>query len=213
METGLYKKHGGHFLIVTHVAKKYVRMVSTQAGELQLHKSTEDQLINEGYAPCDSPSLAEAITKFAAHPGGISEAAKAALLDLKERNMDVKAATTKELVDFYNKHSESPIKKFKDRETAEKRVQALLDTMPQPQATAKPKKDGSKPSAGGGQRAVTVIVKRAGKELAPKEFRSVISAFDELGLSRSKMSKFRKEFWAGKTNSIEDGKDVYEFRA
>lgn len=44
--------------------------------------------------------------------------------------MNVKTATTAELVAFYNEKSGKPvIKKFQDRATAEKRVQALLDTL------------------------------------------------------------------------------------
>ena len=42
--------------------------------------------------------------------------------------IDVKAATTAELVAFYNAHSEKPVKKFADRKTAERRVQQLLDS-------------------------------------------------------------------------------------
>jgi hypothetical protein len=41
----------------------------------------------------------------------------------------VKAAKTSELVSFYNKHSEKPVKKFADRAIAEKRVIDLIDTL------------------------------------------------------------------------------------
>jgi hypothetical protein len=46
----------------------------------------------------------------------------------KKISIDVKTATTKQLVDFYNEHSGStkPLAKFKDRETAERRVTELV---------------------------------------------------------------------------------------
>lgn len=44
--------------------------------------------------------------------------------------IDVQNATTKELVAFYNEHSESPVKKFADRKTAERRVQFLIEQLP-----------------------------------------------------------------------------------
>jgi hypothetical protein len=211
MNTGLYKSHGGHFLIVTSVRGSKAKFISTRAGELQLHNTTEQRLREGRWEPTEEVPLATAIEKFANHFGGVSPAALSALLELKERNMDVKTATTKELVEFYNKHSETPVKKFKDRATAEARVQAVLDATPTPKAPVKAKKDGKDTVSPGGQRAVKVVVKQGSKESAPKEFSSVIKAFEELGLPRAKMSKFRKDFWAGAAKSIEDGKAVYEF--
>ena len=42
--------------------------------------------------------------------------------------LDVKKATTKELVEFYNDHTDKPVVKFRDRATAEKRcLQAAQD--------------------------------------------------------------------------------------
>lgn len=41
--------------------------------------------------------------------------------------INVKTATTAELVAFYNANAFQPVKKFTDRATAERRVQALLD--------------------------------------------------------------------------------------
>jgi hypothetical protein len=41
--------------------------------------------------------------------------------------INVKTATTAELVAFYNANAFQPVKKFADRKTAERRVQALLD--------------------------------------------------------------------------------------
>jgi hypothetical protein len=211
MKPGLYKAHGGHFMIVTSIHGVKAKFIGIVAGELQLHNITEQKIRDDGWELTDEVPLSIAITKFVRHMGGISEAAKAALLELKERNMDVKTATTKELVDFYNKHSKAPVKKFKDRATAEARVQALLDAMPTEKE--KPKKQPKQQKAEGNSRSVTVVVKKGSKASAPKEFRSVISAFDELGLPRSKMSKFRKDFWSGAAKAFSDGSTVYEFRA
>lgn len=211
---GLYKKHGGHFLIVASAARKYLRVISTQAGELQLRRTTEDHLTNEGYKPCDNPPLAEAITKFAAHPGGVSEAAKAALLQLKESNMDVSTASTQELVQYYNKHAESPIKKFKDRATAEKRVQAMLDAAPK-EAEVEPKKARAKKSTAEVKHlksVVTVTIKKGDKETV-KEFRSVFVAFEELGLPINKHRAFRKELKMIHRKVFDSGNTQYEFRA
>ena len=41
--------------------------------------------------------------------------------------MNVKTATTAQLVAFYNEHADKPVTKFRDRATAEKRCQELLD--------------------------------------------------------------------------------------
>lgn len=48
-------------------------------------------------------------------------------LNTQESIMNVQTATTVELVAFYNAHTEAQIKKFRDRATAEKKVQAILD--------------------------------------------------------------------------------------
>lgn len=56
--------------------------------------------------------------------------------------MNVQAATTAELVAFYNANAAAPVKKFADRKTAERRVAALIETLPvEPKAKriAKPK--------------------------------------------------------------------------
>jgi hypothetical protein len=55
----------------------------------------------------------------------------------------VKAAKTVELVTFYNQHVERPIKKFENRDTAEKRVLALLPIVKK-EATKEEKEDGKR---------------------------------------------------------------------
>lgn len=51
--------------------------------------------------------------------------------------INVTAATTAELVAFYNANSEKPVKKFQDRATAERRVAALIESAPKKSAMAK----------------------------------------------------------------------------
>ena len=43
---------------------------------------------------------------------------------------DIKAATTAELVEFYNSLAQSPVKKFADRATAEARIWKLIQSLP-----------------------------------------------------------------------------------
>ncbi len=81
--------------------------------------------------------------------------------------IDVSKATTAELVAYYNAHSgKSPIKKFADRKTAEKRVAAL-----------KPKAKSSTPKS-------AVMVDGT-------EYRSVKQAFEKLKLPLGRHIKFR----------------------
>ena len=207
-------------MIVASVARKYVRVVRIQAGELQLRKETERQLIADGYEPYDLIPICKAIDKFVNHFGGVSDAAKAALINLKELNMDVKNATTAALIEFYNKHSEKPIKKFADRATAEKRVQAIVDALAAKAPAAAPKGEGEKkegtkkPRAERkekepketGPRKSTVLVTplaKGNKKGEQSSYRSVYDAFEKLGLPINQHKKFRKELKA-------NGKGVYE---
>lgn len=48
-------------------------------------------------------------------------------VSVTDRAGAVALATTAELVEWYNAHAESPVKKFADRKTAERRVLALLE--------------------------------------------------------------------------------------
>lgn len=64
-----------------------------------------------------------------------------------ENTMNVKTATTAQLVAFYNEHADKPITKFRARATAEKRCQELLDLVTSNEAApvevpAKPAKKG-----------------------------------------------------------------------
>jgi hypothetical protein len=50
--------------------------------------------------------------------------------------INVQAATTAELVAYFNRHSSKPVKKFADRKTAERRVAALMNAMVTPTTSA-----------------------------------------------------------------------------
>lgn len=218
-------------MIVASVARKYVRVVRIQAGELQLRKETERQLIADGYEPYDLIPICKAIDKFINHFGGISDAAKAALINLKEINMDVTNATTAELIEFYNKHSEKPIKKFADRATAEKRCQAIIDALAAKAPAAAPKNDSDKeaapkkPRAEGKEkkakepkepaaRKSTVLVTplaKGNKKGEQSSYRSVYDAFEKLGLPINQHKKFRKELKANGKGIFEGDGVKYEF--
>lgn len=56
--------------------------------------------------------------------------------------IDVTTATTAELVAFYNEHADTPVKRFSDRKTAERRVAALLPCTEETCCTEVELKDG-----------------------------------------------------------------------
>lgn len=220
-------------MIVASVARKYVRVVRIQAGELQLRKETDRQLIADGYEPYDLIPICKAIDKFINHFGGISDAAKAALINLKEIHMDVTNATTAALIEFYNKHSEKPIKKFADRATAEKRCQAIVDALAAKAPAAAPKNDSEKeepkkPRASTKDKAPkktkepkekterksTVLVTplaKGNKKGEQSSYRSVYDAFEKLGLPINQHKKFRKELKANGKGVFEGDGTKYEF--
>ncbi len=85
--------------------------------------------------------------------------------------IDVTKATAAELVAYYNAHSgKSPIKKFADRKTAEKRVVALKPAL-------------KKKANGTG--------KRTAVKVDGTEYRSVPIAFAKLKLPMGRMIRFR----------------------
>ena len=43
--------------------------------------------------------------------------------------INVTTATTAELISFFNEHSETPVKKFQDRKTAERRVSRIIELL------------------------------------------------------------------------------------
>lgn len=116
--------------------------------------------------------------------------------------INVKTAPTAELVAYYNAHSgKSPIKKFADRQTAEKRVAALLPATTK--TNTKPKGDGTSPKAG---------MKTTKVSVGGNEYKSTGAAFNALKLPLGRLIKFRmalKE--AGKLDFEHDSK-TYTFK-
>lgn len=74
---------------------------------------------------------------------------------------EIQAATSAELIAFYNTHNaEKPIKKFTNRETAEKRVLALVEDLEAAEAAKKPKQKAAH---------VPVIIRAPKKEAATQD--------------------------------------------
>lgn len=202
-------------MIVTSVARKYLRTVRVKAGELQLRRETESAIVAGGYEPCNVPPLAIAVEKFLGHFGGVSDAARAALIELKEMNMDVKNVTTAELVEFYNKHSPTPIKKFSDRATAEKRVQAIIDSKaPKEQKPKAPKAPAGKKERSKPKSVCTVTVTNShGTKRDPEEHHSVFKAFEHYKLPVAHHKKVRVELKAHGKAKYEHNGALYEFKS
>lgn len=118
--------------------------------------------------------------------------------------IDVKTATTAELVAFYNKNAEKPVTKFADRKTAERRVATLIDII-QRQEPAAPKKKSSttKPERSAAiaetwkdknvaaRRSARHHVLVAPPKGSPTEYKSVRQAFMVLALPLGQHIKFR----------------------
>lgn len=197
-------------MIVTSVARKYIRTIRVRGGELQLRRETESKIKAGRFEPCEHPPLIEAIERFMSHFAGVSPAAHAALIELKEINMDVTTAETKDLVAYYNKHTENQIKKFSDRATAERKVQAILDAKKE-KAHVKPKPAPAKQRLEAPATAKlqsTVTVKDGRRET---EYRSVLRAFIALGLPENKHKAFRKALKQSGSETFEHDGTKYEF--
>lgn len=127
------------------------------------------------------------------------------------KTIDVKAAKTGDLVTFYNAHVKkidagaTPIKKFADRATAEKRVTELMKAInpsKKKDKTSAPKKERAGSIAEGVKASwanETVAAARAVKnkvKVGGEVYRSVLQAFQELKLDVNKHIKFRAELKA-----------------
>lgn len=116
--------------------------------------------------------------------------------------IDVKTATTAELVAFYNKHAEKPVTKFADRKTAERRVATLIDIIQRQEPTPK-KKPTTKPERStaiaetwkdknvAARRSARHHVLVAPPKGSPTEYKSVRQAFMVLALPLGQHIKFR----------------------
>jgi hypothetical protein len=116
------------------------------------------------------------------------------------KGINTSAATTAELLAFFNAHSGKPVKKFADRKTAERRVNELLATM----KAASSDSPTRAASIAQSWRDPATRASRAEKNKVTAdgvEYGSVRKAFAALGLPDSKHIKFRGALkLAGKLN-------------
>ena len=103
--------------------------------------------------------------------------------------LNINTATTAELVAFYNKHADKPVTKFADRKTAERRVAALMVTLPK----APPAKDRGAAIAQSWQdkRVAAARAQRHHVKAAGATYKSVREAFMVLALPLGQHIKFR----------------------
>lgn len=146
-------------------------------------------------------------------------------------NIDVKTATTAELVSAYNLLTGKAIKKFSSRAAGEKQVTAALaNGRAKPAASteaAKPKRERAapKPKKTATERAEAIAKSWKDPKVAKARairtnvsvdgtaYRSVATAFKALKLPAEKMLKFRMELKAsgGHLNFTQEGKDPIRF--
>lgn len=108
--------------------------------------------------------------------------------------LNISTATTAELVAYFNKHSAKPVKKFADRKTAERRVAALMVTLPKaPAKKASPAKDRGEAIAASWQdkRVAAARATRHHVKAAGNTYKSVREAFMVLALPLGQHIKFR----------------------
>lgn len=140
---------------------------------------------------------------------------------------NVTTATTKELVQFFNANcaviGANPVKRFADRKTAERRVNAVIEAMPAPEApkaekTAAEKRTRSEAVAATWKNAATVE-KRATRHAViytnaqgqSVEFSSLRKAFAALDLPDSKHIPFRQILKREKKATFTFGKNSWDF--
>ena len=113
--------------------------------------------------------------------------------------LNINTATTAELVAYFNKHSAKPVKKFADRKTAERRVAALMATLPKQELRVKPAKKAS-PAKDRGEaiaqswkdkKVAAARATRHAVRVEDKTYKSVREAFMVLALPLGQHIKFR----------------------
>jgi hypothetical protein len=109
--------------------------------------------------------------------------------------INVNTAKTAELVAFYNKHASKPVTKFADRKTAERRVSALLATLPTKTVRVKaaPSKDRGEAIAQSwkDKKVAAARATRHNVKVEDKTYKSVREAFMVLALPLGQHIKFR----------------------
>jgi len=108
--------------------------------------------------------------------------------------INVTTATTRELVDFYNEHAERPVKKFANRATAERRVQAMIDEL-YPKADDEKRAEAQR-RAWANPEVKAARSRRQHVKVDGVTYRSVKQAFEQLNLPLTKHIKFRGELKA-----------------
>lgn len=110
--------------------------------------------------------------------------------------LNISTAPTAELVAFYNKHAAQPVKKFADRKTAERRVAALMVTLPK--APAKKAASSANPDRGAAiaqswkdKKVAAARATRHHVQAAGTTYKSVREAFMVLSLPLGQHIKFR----------------------
>lgn len=116
--------------------------------------------------------------------------------------MNISTATTAELVAFYNQRADKPVKKFADRKTAERRVAALMATLPKQELRVKPAapKKATAPNKDRGaaiaqswqdKKVAAARATRHAVRVEDKTYKSVREAFMVLALPLGQHIKFR----------------------
>lgn len=133
------------------------------------------------------------------------------------KTIDIKSATTAELLAFYNANSgKDPVKRFSDRKSAERRVSDLLAAIPTPVQNDTPRRKAEQGSASRSEAIVaswgnkTVAAARATRNgcvvTTPtgekREFKSVRVAFMELGLPIGRHIRFRGQLKQAGQNEL-----------
>jgi hypothetical protein len=139
--------------------------------------------------------------------------------------LNITTATTAELVAFYNANAATAVKKFADRKTAERRVAALIESLPK-QVASKPKapkvyktheerseaiaKSWLVPATADARttRHAVEVVTPEGLKMG---FRSTKEAFEILELPLGQHIRFRGQLKASKAKQFTSTDGVYQF--
>ena len=80
------KDRGGRTAIVLSTGRKWTQLVELASGQLTISKVLNGRM--DDWRPLDYP-LAQAVAKFLAHSGGVSDAARRELLSLLSQQEEV----------------------------------------------------------------------------------------------------------------------------
>jgi len=212
--------HEGRTAIELNRGPKLVHLIRFQPSNMRIAKEPHAAIDNE-FKKADI-CLQHAAVSYLSCFNQITDSALGALVGIvkegqteeqRMKTIDVKKAATNELLSFYNANSgTAPVKRFADRKTAERRVEALMMSAAKP---AKPSamadtakqiiKADKKPASPKTSHSASVKSSWKDKDVATrrstkhhvsvngKDYRSVLEAFKVLKLPVSKHIKFRAE--------------------